>query len=116
MATTIFHNPRCSKSRRALELLLEAGEHPEVVEYLRTPPDRATLEALVAGLESPFASLVRRDARFVELGLSDADCSTVQSVVATLLTHPELMERPLVVRDGRVVIARPPELALRLAK
>lgn len=110
----ILHNPACSKSRRALELLAERGVESEVVEYLRTPPDRETLEHLLGVLDVTPTELVRRDKRFAELGLGDADCASAAQVVELLLAHPELMERPVVVRGDHAVLARPPERLLDL--
>jgi len=112
--TTIYHNPACSKSRGALEILRARGELCHVVEYLTTPPDRATLARFLDLLAGPPGQLVRRDKRFRELGLDEARCATREQVIALLLEHPELMERPVVVRGGRAVIARPSERVLEL--
>ncbi|HEY8516840.1 MAG TPA: arsenate reductase (glutaredoxin) [Candidatus Binatia bacterium] len=111
---TIYHNPVCGKSRGALEILKERGVEHEVIEYLKTPPDRATLERFLDMLPGEPAELVRKDKRFKELGLNAADYVTREQVVDILLKHPELMERPVVVRDGRAVIARPSERVLEL--
>jgi arsenate reductase len=110
----ILHNPACSKSRRAIELLAERGVECEVVEYLRTPPDRETLERLLGILDVTPSELVRRDKRFAELGLADPDCASAAQVIELLLAHPELMERPVVLRGDRAVLARPPERLLDL--
>ena len=80
-----------------------------MVEYLETPPDRATLGRILALLGGPPGALVRRDARFRELGLVEADLATREQVVDLLARHPELMERPVVVAGDRAVIGRPPE-------
>lgn len=111
---TAYINPACSKCRRLLEILAERGVEATLVEYLKTPPDRETLEGIVAlpGVVAP--ELVRRDKRFAELGLTDAACSTSAQVVELLLGHPELLERPLVVAEGRAMVARPPERVLEL--
>lgn len=111
---TAYINPACSKCRRLLEILAERGVEATLVEYLKTPPDRETLERIVAmpGVVPP--ELVRRDARFAELGLGDASCSTAAQVVELLLAHPELIERPLVVTEGRALVCRPPERVLEL--
>jgi arsenate reductase len=106
---TIYHNPVCSKSRGALEILRERGIEPEVVEYLRTPPDRALLGRFLDLLPGPPAELVRKDKRFKELGLDESAYTTRAQVIELLLAHPELMERPVVIRGGRAVIARPSE-------
>jgi arsenate reductase len=111
---TVFHNPACSKSRRAVEILRERGVAFESVEYLKHPPSRATLEKLVTTSGIVATDLVRRDKRFAELALGDADCATPAQVVDLLVRHPELMERPVIVATGRAVIARPPERVLEL--
>ena len=106
---TIYHNPACGKSRGALEILQQRRVAHDVVEYLKTPPDRATLGRVLDLLAGPPAALVRKDKRFKELGLNEADYTTREQVIALLLEHPELMERPVVIRGGRAVIARPSE-------
>jgi arsenate reductase len=111
---TIYHNPGCSKSRGALEILRERGVACDVVEYLKSPPDRATLERILELLPGAPAELVRKDKRFKELGLIEADYTTRAHVVALLLQHPELMERPVVIRAARALIARPSEKVLEL--
>jgi arsenate reductase len=112
----VFHNPSCSKSRGALQILADEGIETDVVEYLKAPPDRATLERIVDTIPNPPADLVRKDKRFKELGLDAADYTERDSVVALLLEHPELMERPVVFHGDRAVIARPSELVLDLVK
>jgi arsenate reductase (glutaredoxin) len=110
----VYHNPSCSKSRGALEILKEQGVDTDVVEYLKAPPDRAALERIVDAIPNPPNELVRKDKRFKELGLDAADYTTRDAVVALLLAHPELMERPVVFRGERAVTARPSELVLEL--
>jgi arsenate reductase len=110
----VYHNPVCSKSRGALDILRERGVEYDVIEYLRSPLDRASLEGVLAMLGGPPSALVRHDKRFAELGLRAEDHVTREQVVALLLEHPELMERPVVLRDGRAVIARPPERVAEL--
>src|SRR5215207_9563638 len=105
---TIYHNPRCTKSRQALQAVEELGVDVEVVRYLDTPPDEATLRSILAQLEDPPADLVRHE-RWAELGVTADDVATVDGVVAVLLAHPELMQRPVVVKQGRAVIGRPTE-------
>ena len=111
---TIYHNPVCGKSRGALEILKDRGVDHDVVEYLQTPPDRATLVRILDLLAGPPADLVRKDKRFRELGLDAASYVSRDQVIALLVAHPELMERPVVIRDGRAVIARPSERVLEL--
>jgi arsenate reductase (glutaredoxin) len=110
----VFHNPSCSKSRGALEILREHGVETDVVEYLKAPPDRATLERIVDAIPNPPAELVRKDKRFKELGLDPADYQSRDEVVELLVARPELMERPVVFRGSRAVIARPSETVLEL--
>jgi arsenate reductase len=109
-AITLYHNPRCSKSRQALTVVEEAGaaDRVEVVRYLDHPPSAVDLRAIVAKLEDDPSRLVRRE-RWEELGVSAADVATPEGVVAVLTAHPELMERPLVVTDDRAFIGRPTE-------
>lgn len=111
---TVYHNPSCGKSRGALDILRERGVACDVVEYLKEPLDRRTFERFLRLLAGPPAELVRKDKRFKELGLDPADYVTREQVVALLLKHPELMERPVVIRGKRAVIARPSERVLEL--
>ena len=109
----LLHNPKCSKSRQALELLTERGVQPEIVRYLDTPPDKATLELIAGQLDDP-SRLVRKDPHFKELGLSAADYTDAAAVVDLLVEHPRLMERPVAIKDDRAVLGRPPEDILDL--
>ena len=111
---TIYHNPVCGKSRCALEILKERGVDHDVIEYLQAPPDRTTLARILDLLAGPPADLVRKDKRFRELGLDAANYVNREQVIALLVAHPELMERPVVIRGGRAVIARPSERVLEL--
>lgn len=104
---TILHNPRCSTSRHAVETTGAAGVGADIVQYLKTPLDEAALRDLLAKLEDPATDLVRRDATFKELGLSEADVRTPDQVVAVLSAHPALMQRPVLVRGDRAIIGRP---------
>jgi len=110
----VYHNPSCSKSRGALEILADEGVDHDVVEYLRVPPDRAALQRIVDTVDVPPAELVRQDRRFDELGLSASDYTTSDAVIELLLEHPELMQRPVIFRGERAVIARPSEKVLEL--
>lgn len=105
----LYHNPSCSHSRAALELLSARGARFDTIEYLKTPPTRVDLENIVAMLEEPVANLVRKDKRFAQLELKAEDYTSNDAVVELLLKHPELMQRPLVIRKGRAIIARPAE-------
>jgi leucyl/phenylalanyl-tRNA--protein transferase/arsenate reductase (glutaredoxin) len=111
----IFHNPSCSKSRGALQLLEERGVDAQVVRYLDTPPDRATIERILDAITDEPSALVRTgDDKFKAAGLTRADVQTREQVVDVLLKHPEVMERPVVFVGDRAVIARPSERVLDL--
>ena len=97
-----------------MQIVAERGIDADVTEYLKAPPDRATLERIVDLIVEEPAELVRKDGRFKELGLTAQDYTTPDQVVGLLLEHPELMERPVVIVGGRGVIARPPEKLLDL--
>ena len=111
---TLYHNPGCKSSRGAMELLSDREVEFDTIEYLKHPPTRAALEQIIAIVEGPVADLVRKDKRFGELGLKAEDYVTKETVVTLLLQHPELMQRPIVIRAGRALIARPPEKLLAL--
>jgi arsenate reductase (glutaredoxin) len=114
MAVTIYHNPRCSKSRQALALLESRGIRPRVIEYLKNPPDRATLAALLRKLGIPAGDLIRRsEPEFAALGL-DAATVTDEALLDAMAAHPRLIERPIVVVDRTARIGRPPEAVLEI--
>ena len=110
----MYHNPGCKFSRGADEILRERGVDVEVIEYLDNPLTKADFESVLDMLEDPPAELVRKDKRFTELGLDESDYQTREQVVALLLEHPVLMQRPVIIRDGRAIIARPSEKVLDL--
>ena len=110
----VYFNPSCSKARGAVEILRDKGIDLDIVEYLKQHTSRADLERIVDAIPDPPAALVRKDKRFAELGLDAADYESKEQVVAVLLEHPELMERPVVFRGERAVIARPSEKVLEL--
>lgn len=107
MNVTIYHNPRCSKSRETLELLQARGIAPTVIDYLATPPSADELRALLAALGMGARQLVRdKEAAWAQCGLEGVDDEA--RIIAALVAHPVLIERPIVVCDGRAVIGRPP--------
>lgn len=111
---TIYHNPRCSKSRQTLALLQEQGIEPEVVLYLQDPPDARTLRRLLQLLNlSPRALMRTREARYQELGLQDESLSD-DALIDSMVANPVLIERPIVVKGSRAVLGRPPENVLDL--
>lgn len=109
-----YHNPRCSKSRQALELLRERGLEPTVIAYIDTPPDAATLRALIGKLGiSPRALLRTGESVYAELGLDEASLDD-DALINAMVTHPILIERPIFENGDRAVIGRPPERVLEL--
>jgi arsenate reductase len=112
MTTKIYHNPRCSKSRQTLELLRERSVEPDVIEYLKTPPSAAELAAILdlLGLE-PRQLMRTKEADYRDNGLDDPALSR-DALIAAMVAHPKLIERPIVIRDGRAAIGRPPERVL----
>ncbi|AQA19849.1 arsenate reductase (glutaredoxin) [Halioglobus japonicus] len=110
---TIYHNPRCSKSRNTLALLEENGIEPEVLLYLETQPDEAEIRALLSKLDLTAAQLVRKgEDAYKENGLSKD--SSDADIVTAMASHPKLIERPIVVRGDQAVLGRPPENVLGL--
>lgn len=112
-AVTIYHNPKCSKSRETLALIQASGITPRVVEYLKTPPSEAELAAIVRKLGVAPAELVRTGERVFQEKYSGKTLSDAEWIKA-LVADPILMQRPIVVRGDAAVIGRPPENAKRL--
>ena len=107
--TKIFHNPRCSKSRAAMELLTEKGINADVIKYLETPPNRETLEEILGLLGMQPRDLMRKgEAEYKENNLSD-DSLTRDQLIDALVEFPKLLERPIVVANGKAAIGRPIE-------
>ena len=112
MTVTIYHNPRCSKSRQTLALLEERGVALEVVPYLEDPPNAAELDRILRllGLE-PRELMRRKEAPYKENGLDDPTLSR-ETLIAAMIDNPILIERPIVVAGGKAAIGRPPESVL----
>jgi len=106
-AITIYHNPNCNSSVNGVKIAADLGVDVDVVLYLKTPPDSDTLRGIIAKLEDPVTDLVRRDANFAKLGLTDDDVATDDQVVATIAAHKALLQRPLIVTDDVAIIGRP---------
>ncbi|MEX1032375.1 MAG: arsenate reductase (glutaredoxin) [Cellvibrionaceae bacterium] len=112
--TTIYHNPRCSKSRQTLAILQDKGIEPEVVEYLETPPDAATLKQLLKKLGMGPRDLMRKgEDAFKDNKLHRPELSDDQ-LIDYMVRYPKLIERPIVVKGNRAVLGRPPENVLDL--
>jgi arsenate reductase len=114
MDVTIYHNPHCSKSRQTLALLRSRGIEPRVVEYLKTPPCAAELDAILERLGMQPRELLRtQEAAYAQAGLSDPGLTRAQ-LVAAMVANPSLIERPIVVNGERAAVGRPPENVLAI--
>jgi arsenate reductase len=110
----IYHNPHCSKSRATLALLEQRGGEVEIISYLDYPPDAATVRQLLTLLGLPARQLLRSgEAVYQELGLADPSLDEA-ALIAAMVAHPTLIERPIVVANGKAAIGRPPEAVLAI--
>jgi arsenate reductase len=114
MSVTIYHNPRCSKSRQTLELLQQQGQEPAIVEYLKTPPDRDELVAILdmLGLE-PRDLMRKKEPEYKENNLDNQSLGR-DELIDAMLRYPKLIERPIVIANGKAAIGRPPETVLEI--
>ncbi|CAL1240014.1 arsenate reductase (glutaredoxin) [Candidatus Methylocalor cossyra] len=114
MTVTIYHNPRCSKSRATLELLRRRGLEPTVIEYLKTPPSASELETILGllGLE-PRGLMRKGEPAYKDAGLADPTLDRA-ALIAAMVQHPILIERPIVLANGRAALGRPPENVLAI--
>lgn len=111
---TLYHNPRCSKSRAALALLEENEVEPEIIYYLETPPNSEELKALLKKLALPLADIIRRnEPEYDELGLGDETLND-NIKLDLVCKHPRLIQRPIIVKGDKAIIGRPPEKVLEL--
>jgi arsenate reductase len=116
MAVEIYHNPRCSKSRQTLELLQENGVDAEITEYLKTPPDAAELGRILDMLGMEPRDLMRRkEPEYKAAGLDDPSLSR-EALIQGMVDNPKLIERPIVISDGKAAIGRPPEKVLEILR
>ena len=106
---TIYFNPQCSKCRLTLDLLESKGQQPQIVEYLESPPDAATLKSILDMLGLEPRELMRTfEKEYTETGLDNPDLSRTELIDA-LIKYPRLLQRPIVVKNGKAAIGRPPE-------
>lgn len=111
---TILHNPRCTKSRATLALLRDRGIEPRIVDYLSDPPSAVELEEILGKLGFAARELMRKDETdYRELGLDAADLDE-GTLIAAMQAHPRLIQRPIVLANGKVAIGRPPEAVLEI--
>ena len=114
MTVTIYHNPRCSKSRQTVALIGARGIEPVIVEYLKTPPDAAQLRRIIDGLGISAAGLLRKgEAAYKDLDLGNP-ARTDDEIISAMIANPILIERPIVVTPKGVKIGRPPEGVLSI--
>ena len=114
MTVTIYHNPRCSKSRETLALLQNKGIKPVIIEYLQNPPDRKTLTEILDKLGISARQLIRtKESAYLENKLDDSSLTRNQ-LISAIIEHPILMERPIVLANGKAAIGRPPENVLEI--
>jgi len=112
--TRIYHNPRCSKSRQTLALLNERGIEPEIIRYLETPPTAQEFNRILDMLDCEPRELMRtKEAEYKELGLDNPELTRDQLIEAMVRT-PKLIERPIVINDGKAALGRPPETVLNI--
>jgi len=111
---TIYHNPRCSKSRQTLQILQGKGIQPTLVEYLETPPDAAELNRILELLGMEPRNLMRKkESEYKDAGLDDPSLSR-DELIAAMVTHPKLIERPIVLANGKAALGRPPEKVVEI--
>ncbi len=114
MSVQIFHNPRCSKSRQTLQLLKDNGVEPEIVEYLKTPPTAEELVDILTKLDMQPRDLMRKkEKEYKETGMNDASLDK-DALIAGMVATPKLIERPIVLANGKAAIGRPPEDVLAI--
>jgi arsenate reductase len=114
MTVKIYHNPRCGKSRQTLQLLKEQGIEPEIIEYLKTPPTAQELDNILQKLDMEPRELMRKkEAEYKANGLDDASLDR-QALIQAMVSHPILIERPVVIAGGKAAIGRPPEDVLAI--
>ncbi|OHX34165.1 arsenate reductase (glutaredoxin) [Methylomonas sp. LWB] len=114
MSVKIYHNPRCGKSRDTLKLLESKGINPEIVEYLKTPPTVAELRDILGKLGIKPRDLMRtKEPEYKDNGLGDPSLSD-EALIEAMVRIPKLIERPIVLKDGKAVIGRPPEAVLAI--
>ena len=114
MHVKIYHNPRCGKSRQTLQLLQQQGIEPEIVEYLKTPPNAQELNDILQKLDlEPRALMRKNETQYKANGLDDTSLDR-QTLITAMIEHPILIERPIVIANDKAAIGRPPEAVLTI--
>jgi arsenate reductase len=114
MSVTIYHNPKCSKSRQTLELLQAKGIQPVIVEYLKEPPDKAALKKILRLLKLKPRDLMRKKEDVYKKAKLDREGLSDDALISAMIMHPVLIERPIVLANGKAAIGRPPENVLEI--
>lgn len=109
----IYHNPRCSKSRQTLNIIKESGQEVEIIEYLKTPPTAEELEDVLLKLNLPIEYLIRTGEAIYKTEYKGKDLTDAEWIEA-LVEHPNMLERPIVVKDNQAILGRPPENVQKL--
>jgi arsenate reductase len=109
----IYHNPRCSKSRQTLNIIKENGHDVDIVEYLKTPPTEEELHEILQDLNLPIEYLIRKGEEIYKTEYKGKELSDDEWIKA-LVEHPKMLERPIVVKDGKAILGRPPENVQKL--
>lgn len=114
MSVIIYHNPRCGKSRQTLQLLQQKGIEPEIIEYLKTPPSAQQLDDILQQLDMEPRELMRKkEAEYKANGLDDTSLDR-QALITAMINNPILIERPIVIANGKAALGRPPEAVLAI--
>ncbi|NOZ52471.1 MAG: arsenate reductase (glutaredoxin) [Gammaproteobacteria bacterium] len=114
MKVTIYHNPRCSKSRQTLQLIQNSNIKPTIIEYLKTPPSYSELTQILKLLNiSPKALLRQKEPEYKTLGLDNSALSD-EDILTAMIANPSLIERPIVIQNNKAIIGRPPEKVLEI--
>ncbi|MDD5411028.1 MAG: arsenate reductase (glutaredoxin) [Methylobacter sp.] len=114
MSVKIYHNPRCSKSRQTLQLIQEQGIEPEIIEYLKTPPSAQELDDILKKLDMEPRELMRRQESEYKANSLDDTSLDRQALIKGMVNNPILIERPIVITNGKAAIGRPPEAVLAI--
>jgi arsenate reductase len=114
MTLSIYHNPRCSKSRQTLEILITNGHQPHIIEYLTTPPDAAELEGIITALGAEPVAIMRTNEQEYKAARNEIDAMNRADQIEWLAANIRVLQRPIVINGNQARIGRPPELVLEI--